>query len=99
MAYATAVSTTPGPFSVTANSRLPTVSSTPSSLATLTIGMKPVSSIIPVAVPSTTSTSTGFDSVTVNVSSDSATPSSTIGIEIAPSVSPGARVSVPVVVL
>ena len=46
-------------------------------LITLMVGLAPVSLIVPVAEPSFTVTSTGFMSVTVNVSSDSSIPSST----------------------
>ena len=85
---------------VTSNARLPTVSSNPAGfVVTLAVGLKPVSSIVPVAMPSFTVTFIGFERVTVNVSSISATPSSTTGTETVASVSPGAKVTVPAVVV
>ena len=50
-------------------------------------------------MPSFTVTFIGFERVTVNVSSISATPSSTTGTETVASVSPGAKVTVPAVVV
>ena len=82
-------------LTVTANARSPTVSSRPFASATLAVGLKPVSSIVPVASPSSKVTFIGFERVTAKFSLSSSRPSSAMLTEIVAEVSPGANVSVP----